>query len=408
MKGTIVTYKRLTANQRNFVETAAEAGCTSPITRPEVLDVCDQYDISIPQWLVGPRGADRRIGRGVYDLPELSEFGQDGVGETPVLVSTSTPVPVAPVPMTTMALAPDIGSLIPEKISTYVPFGHFKDVERIVKSKRFYPCFITGLSGNGKTTMVEQVSSKTKRPLFRVNITAETDEDDLLGGFRLINGDTVWQDGPVVQAMKQGAILLLDEIDLASVKVMCLQPVLEGKGVFLKKTGVWVTPAAGFTVFATANTKGKGDAHGRFIGTNVLNEAFLDRFPVTLEQDYPSPAQERKMLTKRLDEQDTPDDEFAENLVKWAQIVRKSFHEGAVDEIITTRRLINVCEAFGIFGDKGKSIDLAISRFDEDTKEAFLSLYGKIDEEVDPSDPTAGSARHTDATPADDAEKCPF
>ena len=397
-----MTYKRLTNNQRHFVELAAGLGCTSPITRQEVLDVCEQCNIPMPQWLVGPRGTDRRVGRGIYDLPELSEYGHVEVCETTAPASTATPLAAAPVPMTTVALTPD-ASLIPEKISTYVPFGHFKDVERIVKSKQFYPCFVTGLSGNGKTTMIEQVASKTKRPMFRVNITAETDEDDLLGGFRLINGDTVWQDGPVVQAMKQGAILLLDEIDLASVKVMCLQPVLEGKGVFLKKTGVWVTPVAGFTVFATANTKGKGDDHGRFIGTNVLNEAFLDRFPVTMEQDYPSAAQERKMLCKRLDAQGTPDADFSENLVKWAQIVRKSYHEGAVDEIITTRRLINVCEAFGIFGDKSKSIDMAISRFDEDTKEAFLSLYGKIDEEVDPSD-----RPEDEAAVASDGDPCPF
>jgi MoxR-like ATPase len=179
--------------------------------------------------------------------------------------------------------------------------------------------------------------------------------------------------------------------------------VLEGKGVFIKKTGVWVTPTAGFTVFATANTKGKGDDHGRFIGTNVLNEAFLDRFPVTLEQEYPSAAQERKMLNKRLEAQETPDSDFAENLVKWAQIVRKSYHEGAVDEIITTRRLINVCEAFGIFGDKSKAMNMAISRFDEDTKEAFLSLYGKIDEEVDPTEDEVEAQ-----APADGDNKCPF
>ncbi len=397
-------YKRLTNNQRTFVQAAASAGCTSPISRPEVLDVCEQCDISIPQWLVGPRGADRRVGRGVYDLPELSEFGQGGSGETSTSASTAVPTAEAPVPMTTMSLAPD-ASFIPEKIGTYVPFGHFKDVERIVKSRRFYPCFITGLSGNGKTTMVEQVASKTKRPLFRINITAETDEDDLLGGFRLIDGNTVWQDGPVVQAMKQGAILLLDEVDLASVKVMCLQPVLEGKGVFIKKIGTWVSPADGFTVFATANTKGKGDDHGRFIGTNVLNEAFLDRFPVTLEQDYPSAAQERKMLVKRLESDGINDEDFAENLVKWAQIVRKSYHEGAVDEIITTRRLINCCEAFGIFGDKSKSIDLAISRFDQDTKEAFMSLYSKIDADID-DDANGQETEGNEAETSDD--KCPF
>ena len=406
-------YKRLTATQENFVRAAAEMGCTSPITRPEVLDVIEAHGMSIPQWLVGPKGADRRVGRGEYDLPELSEFnGQSSdIGETisPESVATA-PVAVATAPArsiptasvaaspTTFALAPDAG-LIPDRISTYVPFGHFKDVEKVVKSKAFYPVFVTGLSGNGKTTMIEQVAAKLKRELFRVNITIETDEDDLLGGFRLIDGNTVWQDGPVVQAMKSGGILLLDECDLASTKAMCLQPVLEGKGVFLKKINQWVTPAPGFQVFATANTKGKGDEDGRFVGTNVMNEAFLDRFSATLEQEYPSRAQEMKMLKKRLDAHGIEDAEFVENLCKWAEIVRKSYYEDAVDEIITTRRLINVCESFAIFGDKTKAIDMSLARFDRDTKEAFLSLYSKIDGEVGASPVTEGASTDT---------KCPF
>ena len=405
-------YKRLTATQENFVRAAAEMGCTSPITRPEVLDVIEAHGMSIPQWLVGPKGIDRRVGRGEYDLPELSEFnGQSSdIGETvapesvataPAAVATAPArsIPVASASPTTFALAPDAG-LIPDRISTYVPFGHFKDVEKIVKAKAFYPVFVTGLSGNGKTTMIEQVAAKLKRELFRVNITIETDEDDLLGGFRLIDGNTVWQDGPVVQAMKSGGILLLDECDLASTKAMCLQPVLEGKGVFLKKINQWVTPAPGFTVFATANTKGKGDEDGRFVGTNVLNEAFLDRFSATLEQEYPSRAQEMKMLKKRLDAHGIEDAEFVENLCKWAEIVRKSYYEDAVDEIITTRRLINVCESFAIFGDKTKAIDMSLARFDRDTKEAFLSLYSKIDGEMEAS-PVTDGAGSTDT-------KCPF
>ena len=404
------TYKRLTVNQRNFVQAAADAGCTSPISRPEVLDVIENAGMSMPQWLVGPKGADRRVGRGEYDLPELSEFnGQAcGSGETSAPVSAATvPVAAAPIqtidaPATTVApvAAFTLTGLVPERIGTYVPFGHFKDVEKITKCKAFFPVFITGLSGNGKTTMVEQVCAKLKRELFRVNITIETDEDDLLGGFRLINGDTVWQDGPVVQAMKSGAVLLLDEIDLASSKAMCLQPVLEGKGVFLKKINQGVTPADGFTVFATANTKGKGDESGVFVGTNVLNEAFLDRFSATFEQEYPSRAQEKKMLAKRLDVHNIEDADFVENLCKWAEIVRKSYYEDAVDEIITTRRLITVCEAYAIFGDKSKAIDMSLARFDSDTKEAFLSLYGKIDADVDVS-PTDENGNKLDT-------KCPF
>jgi midasin (ATPase involved in ribosome maturation) len=365
--------------------------------------------------LVGPKGADRRVGRGEYDLPELSEFnGQAcGSGETTAPVSAPT-VPVAAAPIQTIeaagttvapannfALANGEG-LVPERIGTYVPFGHFKDVERIAKSKTFFPVFVTGLSGNGKTCMVEQVCAKLKRELFRVNITIETDEDDLLGGFRLIDGNTVWQDGPVVQAMKTGAVLLLDEVDLASSKAMCLQPVLEGKGVFLKKINQWVTPADGFTIFATANTKGKGDESGVFVGTNVLNEAFLDRFSATFEQEYPSRAQEKKMLTKRLAVHNIKDADFVDNLCKWAEIVRKSYYEDAVDEIITTRRLINVCEAYAIFGDKSKSIDLSLARFDSDTKEAFLSLYGKIDADVDVS------VTATDENGNKLDTKCPF
>ena len=389
-----MAYKRLTAKQELFVRAAAEMGCNTPITRPEVLDVIEAHGMSIPQWLVGPKGAERRVGRGEYDLPELSDFnGQasdsgetvapESVVSAPSAVATAPArsIPTASAAASQFALAPDAG-LIPDRIGTYVPFGHFKDVEKVVKSKAFYPVFVTGLSGNGKTTMIEQVAAKLKRELFRVNITIETDEDDLLGGFRLIDGNTVWQDGPVVQAMKSGGILLLDECDLASTKAMCLQPVLEGKGVFLKKINQWVTPAEGFQVFATANTKGKGDEDGRFVGTNVLNEAFLDRFSATLEQEYPSRAQEMKMLTKRLDAHGIEDAAFVENLCKWAEIVRKSFYEDAVDEIITTRRLINVCESFAIFGDKTKAIDMSLARFDRDTKEAFLSLYSKIDGDV--------------------------
>ena len=389
-----MAYKRLTAKQELFVRAAAEMGCTTPITRPEVLDVIEAHGMSIPQWLVGPKGAERRVGRGEYDLPELSDFnGQasdsgetvapESVVSAPSAVATAPArsIPTASAAASQFALAPDAG-LIPDRIGTYVPFGHFKDVEKVVKSKAFYPVFVTGLSGNSKTTMIEQVAAKLKRELFRVNITIETDEDDLLGGFRLIDGNTVWQDGPVVQAMKSGGILLLDECDLASTKAMCLQPVLEGKGVFLKKINQWVTPAEGFQVFATANTKGKGDEDGRFVGTNVLNEAFLDRFSATLEQEYPSRAQEMKMLTKRLDAHGIEDAAFVENLCKWAEIVRKSFYEDAVDEIITTRRLINVCESFAIFGDKTKAIDMSLARFDRDTKEAFLSLYSKIDGDV--------------------------
>ncbi len=265
-------------------------------------------------------------------------------------------------------------SYVPDKDSSYVPFGNFTSLKKIIQSKKFYPTFITGLSGNGKTLSVEQVCANLGRELIRVNITIETDEDDLIGGFRLVDGSTVWHNGPVVEALQRGAILLLDEIDLASNKILCLQSILEGKGVFLKKTGKYVKPALGFNVIATANTKGKGSDDGRFIGTNVLNEAFLERFPVTFEQDYPSPTIEQKILTNVGCELT-----FAENLVKWAGVIRKTFFDGGVDEVITTRRLVHIAQAYQIFGDRLVAITNCVNRFDDDTKESFLDLYTKVE-----------------------------
>jgi MoxR-like ATPase len=273
-------------------------------------------------------------------------------------------------------------NLVPDKDPLYVPFGNYNDVYSIIKSGRYYPAFITGLSGNGKTFMVEQACAKAKREFFRVNITVETDEDDLLGHYALIDGNTVWQDGPVVKAMERGAILLLDEIDLASSKIMCLQPVLEGKGVFLKKVNRFVSPSVGFNVLATANTKGKGSEDGRFIGTNILNEAFLERFPITVEQEYPSMAIERKILDKVFTSLDIEAGDFSEKLVTWADIIRKTFYEGGIDEIVATRRLVHIVNAYAIFGDRKKAIEMCINRFDEDTKTSFLDLYSKCDSEV--------------------------
>ena len=265
-------------------------------------------------------------------------------------------------------------NLVPEQDDTFVKFGPFTDIKKILQTKQFYPTFITGLSGNGKTFSVEQACASLKRELIRVNITIETDEDDLIGGFRLVDGATVWHNGPVVEALERGAVLLLDEIDLASNKILCLQPVLEGKGLFLKKIGKFVQPTNGFNVVATANTKGKGSDDGRFIGTNVLNEAFLERFPVTFEQDYPSPTIEQKILTNVGCELT-----FAENLVKWAGVIRKTFFDGGVDEVITTRRLVHIAQAYQIFGDRLVAITNCVNRFDDDTKESFLDLYTKVE-----------------------------
>jgi len=270
-------------------------------------------------------------------------------------------------------------NLVPVKDNTFVPFGGFADVKNVIKSKQFYPVFITGLSGNGKTFSVEQACAQLGRELIRVNITIETDEDDLIGGFRLVNGETVWHNGPVIEALERGAILLLDEIDLASNKILCLQSVLEGNGVFLKKIGRFVRPARGFNILATANTKGKGSDDGRFIGTNVLNEAFLERFPVTFEQAYPSVNNEIKLLGLHADRIGVKDAEFVKKLVDWADIIRKTFYDGGIEELISTRRLVHILRAYSIFKNKAKAIQVCINRFDDETKQSFMELYDKVD-----------------------------
>ena len=270
-------------------------------------------------------------------------------------------------------------NLIPDKDDTFVKFGSFADVKKILQSRLFYPTFITGLSGNGKTFSVEQACSQLKRELIRVNITIETDEDDLIGGFRLVNGETAWHNGPVIEALERGAVLLLDEVDLASNKILCLQSILEGKGVFLKKIGRFVKPSPGFNVIATANTKGKGSEDGRFIGTNVLNEAFLERFCVTFEQPYPAPAIEQKILEGIALDLGVEDRDFCKRLCDWSDVIRKTFYDGGIEEIISTRRLVHIVRAYSIFGDKAKAIQVCINRFDDETKTAFLELYDKID-----------------------------
>ena len=299
-----------------------------------------------------------KISRGKWNL----EVTKESVQELEVTYNAPAAMPAI------------VQNLIPEKDDSFVKFGNFGDVKKIVQSRVFYPTFITGLSGNGKTFSVEQACAQLGRELIRVNITIETDEDDLIGGFRLVDGATVWHNGPVVEALQRGAILLLDEIDLASNKILCLQSILEGKGVFLKKIGKFVQPAAGFNIIATANTKGKGSDDGRFIGTNVLNEAFLERFPVTFEQEYPTPQTEQKILNKICD-----DENFCKRLSDWADIIRKTFYDGGIEEIISTRRLVHIVKAYSIFGDKAKAIQVCVNRFDDETKQAFLELYDKVD-----------------------------
>ena len=324
------------------------------ITSAEIRAWCAMNDCNY-QTIVN-KLSEYKIGRGKWDLTVREQMEQ----------TYQAPPAIAPVVQRQ--------NLIPEKDDTFVKFGNFNDIKKIIQSRLFYPTFITGLSGNGKTFSVEQACANLGRELIRVNITIETDEDDLIGGFRLVNGETVWHNGPVIEALERGAILLLDEIDLASNKILCLQSVLEGKGLFLKKIGKVVQPSSGFNVIATANTKGKGSDDGRFIGTNVLNEAFLERFPVTFEQEYPTASIETKILNKICDDAD-----FCKRLADWADIIRKTFYDGGIEEIISTRRLVHIVQAYSIFKDKAKAIQVCVNRFDDETKQAFLELYDKVD-----------------------------
>jgi len=331
------------------------------VKTPELLNACDHFGLAYQT--VSKYINKYKVKRGVWDLT-VAEAKQQ-LEKTVSLVAT------------------EVKSLIPEKDNHFVPFGNFNDLKKVLTSKVFYPIFITGLSGNGKTFGVEQACAQAKRDLIRVNITVETDEDDLIGGFRLVDGNTVWHNGPVIEALERGSVLLLDEIDLASNKILCLQSILEGNGVFLKKVGRYVRPADGFTVVATANTKGKGSEDGRFIGTNVLNEAFLERFPITLEQEYPSAKTEIRMLNNYCKELDCCDDKYIANLTTWAEIIRKTFNDGGTDEVISTRRLVHIIRAYAIFSDRVKAIKVCLNRFDDETKQSFLELYDKIDNEVD-------------------------
>ena len=348
----------------------------------------------IPLWFRQDSENPMKVGRGRYDLTCIASGNSAPVERTTVAPAAPAPVSDSAPPASAIMQQSLVSSesVIPAKDSDFVAWGHFDDVTTIIKSGAFYPTFVTGLSGNGKTTMIMQACAKVNRECYRVNVTSQTDEDDLLGGFRLVNGETVWYDGPVIQAMKNGAVLLLDEIDLGASPLMCLQPVLEGKGIFLKKINQFVEPAPGFQVFATANTKGKGDDTGAFAHTGILNEAFLDRFPVTLEQAYAANGVEKRILLKKMKTLGVEDKEFAGNLVKWADAIRKTFMEGGISEIITTRRLLSITQAFSIFNDKAKAISMAISRFDEETKHDFLKLYEKIDAEVVLSEETPESA----------------
>ena len=365
--------KNLNATQTEQVEALFKHYGRTEVSRSEINDFVDSGEISNPSWLKTDK---YKVSRGVYSLPIEGNDFSPSLTDVPLVEET----PNETVNQAAFIVSSLVGNIVPEKDPVFVPWGYFKDIKKIVTSKQFYPIFVTGLSGNGKTMNVTQACALTKRECIRVNITIETDEDDLLGGYRLQDGQTVWQNGPVIEAMERGALLLLDEIDLASNKIMCLQPILEGNGVFLKKINRFVKPAKGFNVIATANTKGQGSEDGKFIGTNILNEAFLERFPITIEQAYPTNKIENKILLNVMSEKGmTVTPEFATSLVTWADIIRKTFYEGGVDELISTRRLVHIVEAFSIFKNKMKAIEMCTNRFDLDTKTSFLDLYTKID-----------------------------
>ena len=361
---------KLTAQHEKFIDAAAGLyPGQAEFSKSQIKKIVKETGCPNPSWLQKPA---YRVGHGTYSLELAGVAVQNNVVNLPV-GSTTVGAP---------NIVSDV-SVVPEVVKEYVPFGHFKDLKSIISSGLFFPVFITGLSGNGKTMMVEQICAKLKRECYRVNVTVETDEDDLIGSNTLVDGNIVFREGPVLKAMRKGAVLLIDEIDLASNKIMCLQSILEGKGYLNKKTGEYVSPENGFTVVATANTKGKGSDDGRFIGTNVLNEAFLERFSITMEQEYPSNVIEKKILNKEFDKLEVKDASgFATNLITWADVIRKSFYEGAIDELISTRRLVHIAQAFKMFDNKMKAIEMCVSRFDSETKSTFLDLYTKVDAEA--------------------------
>ena len=379
----------LSPRKQLFVDTASEMfGNGAILSKTMVREAAGKANVPYPTWF-----KTYKIAYNQFQLPSEEPIPATNVVEETVNTT-----------MNLVATNMEKQNLIPSKFVGFVPWGHHSTIKQIVQSGLFYPVFVTGLSGNGKTLMIEQIHAEMNKELIRVNITIETDEDDLLGGFRLVNGETKFVPGPVIEAMERGCTLLLDECDLGSNKLMALQPVLEGKGVYLKKVNKWITPKLGFNVMATANTKGKGSEDGRFIGTNVLNEAFLERFAITIEQPYATATTEKKIIVGSMKKYGAVDEEFATNLVTWAEVIRKTFYDGGVDEVISTRRLDHIVKAFAIFKDKMKSIELCVTRFDDDTKESFMDLYSKIDAVGDVSGEASSESEYETAIPEEDNE----
>lgn len=350
------------AKQDQFVIDVIDAHGVE-VTRRQIEDAANAKGLPFPRFIIDNK--EYKVGRGKYNLQPVA----------------SVAAVAAVVPMVRQKkLETTVDNMIPEHDKKFVPFGFYKDLRSIITSKVFYPVFVTGLSGNGKTTMVEQVCADLGRECIRVNISIETDEDDLIGGNTLIDGNIVYREGPVLLAMKRGAVLLIDECDRGSNKLMCLQAILEGKPYFNKKTGEVIHPAEGFQIVATANTKGRGTDDGRFIAAQMLDEAFLERFAITVEQEFPGTKVEKAIIMNNMQSLNCVDEAFADLLVSWADIIRKTFYDGGIDEVVSTRRLVHIVKAFSMFKkNRVKAIELCVNRFDEETKSAFLDLYDKVE-----------------------------
>lgn len=395
-------------NRDKFLSLIAATGQAS-ITIKEIQTICDANGMKVPQWFT--KEEENRLGRGLYKVPNSIvapvSTAQVNLTAQVLKMPAQSPAPSTMQKITNLVTDMEQMNLIPTQYPNYVPFGNYEDLNRIIGSSKFYPVFITGQSGNGKTMSVEQVCAKLKRKFVCISMTPETDESDLLGNYILINGEMVWRDGPVTVAARQGAVLCIDEIDYGAQNLSCLQRVLEGKPFLLKKKNEVIVPAAGFTIIATANTKGKGSDDGRFMYTNVLNEAFLERFPITFEQGWAPNTVEKKIVKKELSSEGRADDAFADNLVTWADAIRKTFEDGGCDEVISTRRLVHIAKAYGIFGDRLKAIQYCLNRFDEDTKASFLDLYTKVDESVNMAN-TVPEVTATATAPSFKGDEVPF
>ena len=363
------------ANRQMFLNALVATG-KDVVNTDDIKTICSKVNIAFPQWFT--KDESNKIRRGVYRVPGASAATQPAVADETINMQAQV-IEMPKNRITSVITDLETENIVPQVYKNYVPFGHFDDLVSIISSNQFYPIFITGHSGNGKTMSVEQACAKLKRKFICVSMTPETDESDLFGNYVLINGQMEWRDGPVTVAARQGAVLCVDEIDYGAQNLSSLQRVLEGKPFLLKKKNELITPAAGFTVVATANTKGKGSDDGRYMFTNILNEAFLERFLNTYEQEWPTARIEQKIIKKELTSLGRPDDEFAEKLVTWAEVIRKTFEQGGCDEVISTRRLVHIAKTYSVFGDKMKSIALCLNRFDDDTKISFTDLYTKVD-----------------------------